>query len=231
MADWYPRPLNELAAWWQNFNLRRAEFEAKYPILLTYKTELIAAAAWIQYWIGAKNTFRDMETQLSGYFSTIAGKDANADPPAPITWALPPGTPAEVSPGVEKLIRDVRRETVGYTNYAKADGEALGFESVSSAPLNPNEVKPTIQVTAAASNYHFSIVVSGREAATMWDVYILRKGGEWTKVETCNGKSADVQITPTTPGDAEQIQVRVQLRKNNADYGQPSDPTYVTVNP
>jgi hypothetical protein len=51
------------------------------------------------------------------------------------------------------------------------------------------------------------------------------------KQETCSGKSADISITPTTPGDAEQIQVRVQLRKSNADYGQPSDPAYVTVNP
>jgi hypothetical protein len=65
----------------------------------------------------------------------------------------------------------------------------------------------------------------------MWDVYILRKGGSWTKVDSASGKSADIHITSSVAGDAEQIQVRIQLRKNNADYGQPSDPAYVTVNP
>ena len=73
--------------------------------------------------------------------------------------------------------------------------------------------------------------MTGRADSNMWDVYILRKGGSWTKQETCSGKSADITITPTIPGDAEQIQVRVQLRKSNADYGQPSDPAYATVNP
>ncbi len=89
----------------------------------------------------------------------------------------------------------------------------------------------TIQVFGAANNHHFSIVVAGRGEAVMWDVYILRKGGEWTKVDSCQGKSADVSVSLTTPGEAEQIQVRVQLRKNNTDYGQVSEPAYVTLNP
>ena len=50
-------------------------------------------------------------------------------------------------------------------------------------------------------------------------------------VKTASGKSIDVTIEPTAQGKPEQIQVRVQLKKNNADYGQPSDAVYVTVNP
>ena len=46
-----------------------------------------------------------------------------------------------------------------------------------------------------------------------------------------NGKSADVSVTLTTPGQPEQVQVRVQLLKNNTNYGQLSDASYVTVNP
>lgn len=60
---------------------------------------------------------------------------------------------------------------------------------------------------------------------------MLRKGGEWTEIATGEGKSSDITITPTVPGDAEQVQIYVQLRKNNANYGQPSDPIYVTLNP
>lgn len=229
--DWYPDSMILLAAWWANLLLRRLEFEVKYPILGTLKNEIIAAGTWMGYWVEARHSFDESMKQLSQYFNTIAGNDPSADPPSPFTIALPPGTPAEVPPGIEKFIRDIRREVVGLTNYAKADGEALGFEATAPANIVPGDVKPTIGVTAAASNSHFSVVVSNRGEANMWDVYILRKGGSWTKVETCSGKSADVHVTLTTPGDAEQIQVRVQLRKANADYGQPSDPAYVTLNP
>lgn len=231
MTDWYKGGMDFLAAWWANFDNRRVEFESKYAILGTQKNELAAIAAWVAYWVGARHSFDESSKQLTSYFNTIAGNDAEADPPAPITWALPPGTPAEVPPGIAKFIRDIRREVVGLTNYAKADGEALGFEAPAAQPRNPNDVKPTIQVFASASGYQFSVVVSDRDEATMWDVYISRKGGVWTKLGTCSGKSADLTVVPNTPGDAEQIQVRVQLRKSNADYGQPSDPAYVTVNP
>jgi len=46
------------------------------------------------------------------------------------------------------------------------------------------------------------------------------------------GKAQKMLGVPLTiRGDAEQIQVRVQLRKGNEDYGQVSDPVYVTLNP
>ncbi|HMT09827.1 MAG TPA: hypothetical protein PKA82_17705 [Pyrinomonadaceae bacterium] len=109
-------------------------------------------------------------------------------------------------------------------------GTALGYDGPAPKPV-PGTVKPSIEAFAAAANSHFSLVVSNRGEATMWDVYILRKGGNWTKVDTASGKSADIHVTLTTPGEAEQIQVRVQLRKNNEDYGQLSDPVYVTLNP
>jgi len=231
MADWYAKSFDGLGAWWANFTLRRPDFEGKYPILGTQKNELIAIGAWMAYWVEARHVFDELSKQQSAYFNTIAGNDPTADPPLAITWNMPPGQPAEVPPGIEKFIRDTRREVVGLTNYAKADGEAMGLEPTAPANIIPGNVKPTIQAFGAANNHHFSIVVTGRGEATMWDVYIMRKGGNWTKHETCSGKSADVSVPLQTPGDAEQIQVYVQLRKSNADYGQPSDPVYVTLNP
>lgn len=109
-------------------------------------------------------------------------------------------------------------------------GTALGYDGPAAKPV-PGTVKPDIQAFAAASNAHYSLVVSGRGEATMWDVYILRKGGNWTKIDSATGKSADIHVALTTPGEPEQIQTRVQLRKGNEDYGQVSDPVYVTLNP
>ena len=229
--DWYAQGLNALLAWWANFITRRPEFEVKYPILATKEAELNAAGAWIAYWVAQRNSFTDASQQFTGYFNTIAGNNPSADPPKSFNWALSGVPPAEPTPGIEFLIRDVRREVVGLTNYAKADGEALGFESIASEGLNEATLKPSIQAFAAADKHHFSLVVGDREGITMWDVYILRSGGSWTKVETCSGKSADITVSLTEPGKAEQIQVRVQLRKNNADIGQVSNPVYVTLNP
>lgn len=229
--DWYVNSLNALAAWWANFIARRAEFESKYPILANKAGELKAAGQWVAYWVGQRNSFTDGSQQFTAYFNTIAGNDPTAEPPTTFNWALSGSPPAEIQPGLEKFIRDIRREVVGLTNYAKADGEALGFESISSDSLNALTLKPTIQAFGAATNHHFSLVVAGREGVTMWDVYILRKDASWTKVETCSGKSADISVSLTDPTSAEQIQVRVQLRKDNADIGEVSDPVYVTLNP
>lgn len=229
--DWYAQGLNALAAWWANFIVRKTEFESKYPILLTKATELTRASNWVAFWVAQRNSFTDASQQFTAYFNTIAGNDPTAEPPTSFDWALSGTPPAEVPPGIETFIRDIRREVVGMSNYAKADGEALGFESTAKGETPEMEVKPTIQTFAAATNHHFSIVVAGRDGIDMWDVYILRSGGSWTKVETCSGKSADVSVSLTEPGKAEQIQVRVQLRKNNADYGQVSEPAYVTLNP
>jgi hypothetical protein len=108
----------------------------------------------------------------------------------------------------------------------------LGILPTQGDSLVEAEVKPQIETFAAQSGYQFSVVVSGRGNSDMWDVLILKKGAaSWQSVKTAVGKSVDVQITPTTPGEAEQIQVRVQLKKNNQNYGQPSDMVYVTVNP
>lgn len=115
--------------------------------------------------------------------------------------------------------------------YTEQIGIAMAIVGPASDSLVPGEQKPDIDVFGAATKYHFSVVVSKRGDATMWDVYIMRKNGDWTKLGSAEGKSADFTVVPSTPGDAEQLQVRVQLRKSNADYGEPSDPAYVTVNP
>lgn len=229
--DWYSTTLVALAVWWANFILRRPEFENKYLILKNKQAELNAIGAWIAYWVATRHTFDEMSTQLSQYFATIAGNDPSKDPPLPITWALPPGTPGEVPPGIEAFIREVRREVVGSSNYAKADGEALGFEANTAPKPPPSEVKPTVKAFAATHGYGVSLVISGREGAVVADVYVTRKGGVRTKHATLEGKAGDITIEPTVPGDAEQLQIDVQLRKNNANYGQPSNPVYVTINP
>jgi hypothetical protein len=116
--------------------------------------------------------------------------------------------------------------------YTLQIGTAMGYADAPSEPVSPSDVKPSIQAFAAMVGYLFSLIVTGRAEATMWEVQIQRKGSDtWQTIMSATGKSADITITPTTPGQAEQILVRIILKKNNQVYGQPSDPVYVTLNP
>ena len=148
----------------------------------------------------------------------------------------PPGSPAWIGPGNEfigiiALFRDWRELIVALPGYTQAIGEALMIVKTASQGLNPSEVLPTIQVTPAQTGKLFSIVVNNREGADMWVVQIQRKNGTWEDAGTFSGKSADVTISLTDPTLPEVIMVRVQLRKNNANYGQLSLAATTTINP
>lgn len=158
----------------------------------------------------------------------------NGNPDEPLTPfpVFPVGVlPHPTKQGLmENALRRNRRFKAA-EGYTKEIGIALGIDA-EARELSPDSVKPLIQVFPAQSGYTFSVVVSNRGASDMWEVLILRKGAlSWTKAAGATGKSGDVTITPISAGEPEQIQVRVQLRKSNANYGQPSDIVYVTTNP
>ena len=231
MADWYPRNRADKRAWHVNFNLKRPDFEAKYLILGTLKPELIADCDWVEWWADTMSIEDDRSQQMTKYFNVISGNDESADPPNAPTWAVPPGQPSEVPPGIEKRIRDVRREVVAATNYSKADGEALGFEAAASDAPDPSAVKPDLKTFSAATGFMFSAVVTGREESDQWQISAAEAGTtSWKVLGTFTGKSGDVTYSDGTDKPV-QLQVRVQLRKNNANYGQPSDIVQTTVNP
>lgn len=117
--------------------------------------------------------------------------------------------------------------------YTQQIGIAQGYADEAAGKISPADVKAVIQsISAAAFGSVFALIVSNRGDSDMWEVQIQRKGSDaWHTITSATGKSADITITPTTPGQPEQILVRVILKKNNQIYGQPSDPAYVTVTP
>lgn len=116
--------------------------------------------------------------------------------------------------------------------YTPQIGIAMAIISATPDNIVPADVKPTINVFEAQTGSHFSVVVGKREEADSWRVMVLRKGAtEWVVAETGVLKSVNVHLTLTVPGQPEQVQVRIQLRKGGADYGQLSDTVWVTLNP
>jgi hypothetical protein len=139
--------------------------------------------------------------------------------------------PTALKAGVEKRSRERDQRFLRSQTINEAARLALDLLD-EPANISPDSVKPTIEQFPAAGNYEFALVAANRGESDMYDVQVRRKGSEtWTTVKSATGKSVNVNIAPTTPGQAEQLQVRVQLKRKNENYGQPSDPVYVTVTP
>ena len=227
---WWPFKLPDQRALMANCGLKIATHQAALGLTglqVTTIQNICATYLAVYDWIEAtRDTAKSASEWRDDYFYGEPG----APPTEPMFQSYTaPGTPANRGLGNDvKALRDLIVNLPGFT---VAIGEDLGFLGEEINPIAPPTVQPTIQVFAAANNHHFSIVVSGRAEATQWDVYIRRKGGNWEKHSSYTGKSADVDVSLATPGDAEQIEVYVQLRKNNADYGQPSQTATVTLNP
>ncbi len=126
----------------------------------------------------------------------------------------------------------IRRFKLG-PGYIHDIGVALGFESSEpNAPLNPATVKPTVEASPAQTGYLVSFVVANRADSDQWEVQASpASASNWTAVKTATSKSTNVTFTPTTPGQPKQFMIRIQLLKNNENYGQLSDVVYVTINP
>ncbi len=160
----------------------------------------------------------------------------NGDPDetVPVFPVFPAGDfPATILAGeLDRANLRNRRFKLG-PGYSEEIGTALGIESSGSGSIPVGVViKPTVEATAAQSGAMFACIVSDRADSDSWRVEILRTGGSvWQNVGSFTGKSADVTITLTNPTQPEQIQVRVQLKKSNQNYGLVSDAVYVTVNP
>lgn len=152
--------------------------------------------------------------------------------------AAVPTTPAFVPPfplvsGIVNITNSRNRRFREGPAFDDEVGIILGILSATPVtPIDPNTVTPTTEVFAATSGAMFSCVVGNRADSDSWQVSIMRLGGSsWQNVGTFTGKSGDVTISLTNETQPEQIQVRVQLRKSNANYGNVSDAKTITVNP
>lgn len=156
------------------------------------------------------------------------GGGAQDAPPGFSAFAPPAGAVA----GCVDEFKEQRDMIVNIPGVPVAVLEDLMFVGDEKAPNIPGSAQPSVKATSAATGYLASVVVSDREDADGWEAWKLDKGAaNWVLKGTYNGKSTDIVFAPATLGDPYQFQIRIQLRKGNANYGQPSDAVTVTVNP
>jgi hypothetical protein len=233
MPDFYPKSMDDKPAWHLAFANQMVALGGKYNISPADQISANQDWEWMQWVVTQRQALNTFNQQVTKYFNDIAGNDPTKDPPEPLTFTLTV-PPKQVAPGVEFRTREWARQVKGTTIYSEADGEGFGIVPGDSAiSLNA----PTIDVFAAESLYHFSVVVTGRGGADQWECLVRPVGATaWKSLGSKTGKSSDFTYVPDAASQADeptpvQLQVRVQLKKNNFDMNPPSDIKIVTVNP
>jgi hypothetical protein len=148
--------------------------------------------------------------------------------------ALTPPTLTGALAGALTRTRDRNRRFKAAAGYTDVIGDLLGIGPTSGdAPIDPF-LQPHIDVFPAQMGYLFSVVVTNRFESDQWEVLVQPVGSStWKSNGFATGKSSDFTYNPgSAASDAPvQLRVMVQLKKNNENYGDPSDIVMATVNP
>lgn len=229
-SDWMPSTWAGKRAMYENIEGKIAGHAAELDLTPAEVTEIekmcAAAIAVIDFNTEFASTAHAVTEWRDNVFNGIKGKTLT-DPPTPETFTNDPA----YETGIFQATRDWRDRWLAANGYTKAIGEDLMILGTKGDKVSEADVTPTISAHAAASGYLVGLIVTGREDSDQWIVETRQNGGSWTNTGSFTGKTADVHITPTTPGQPEVIEIRVRLRRKNADYGNPSQIATVTVNP
>jgi hypothetical protein len=210
--EWYPSDAEGQAQFQENLNAQLASFAVKYGVSAATIDRVKDNAEWIRFWVNYRYEFEQQSEQLTKYYNALAlGKDAGGAITAPVI-TLPGTLPDEVEPDVKSFTYALRREIVNKSNYSIADGALLGFE----APAGVS--KPDSEITAEFTNKtlaDFDLAIRfAKQDLDGIRLEVRRKGGAWQFLDKLTADGS-VHVSPTEPGEAEQIELRgVMLRKN-----------------
>lgn len=214
---WYPRDMDEKAAWHANWNAQLPSVATKYNIAAATLAEVAADDAWIQYWVQSRHAADALDQQLTKYFNTIATGEETEQPPDPIKFELPGGAPGEVAPGIKARTRTLANHIKNHMAYSEADGELLGI-------VADEEAAPAVEMldaefelrTLAGFALEAKFPKKGMDAMRF---ETRRKGGNWQPSAVLVSSPGTFTVEPTAPATAEQIEVRAVLLRKNQPAG------------
>lgn len=227
-----PGDLQGQAAWFQNFSDQMQLIGSTLGYTPAELDRIKDDNNVVQFLAGTAPTVDGYSSAITSFRRIMLTRPIGTPTPAfPDEPALT--LPVIVPTGIwDRLNKDIIRVRA-FPTYTEETGSLLGTNPTVSEGIAPGEVKPTIGLSAAIHNYLFSTVVSGRYDADQWELWIRPSGlTEFQLAKTATGKSTDYTYNPggETPG-AVVLEVYVQLKRNDENYGQPSDIALVTVSP
>ena len=225
--DFIPQTWSAFADWSENFNTYLPDLAAKYGIKTTILTQTAADNNWVKYWVQAKVAAKAQEKQLTDYTDEIANGALNAPAPKEPTWTMPPNPPPEVAPGVKKRFREIAGGIKAQKSiYTQADGELLGIITPGESGLAPENTAPVLKLMSLPN---FALEAEFRKyGMDGLRVEFRYKNGSWKLAATLMTSPGVFNIEPTTPGNAEQIEIRAIFLEKNQPFGSFS-PIYTTI--
>jgi hypothetical protein len=228
--DWYPSALDKRAEFHINLDNQAADFATKYGWKAEQLASIHADRVWYEYWYPAKLEIDAKNRQLTKYISTIGGNKTDVDAPATVDFTPSGAPPPEVAPGIEARTRELRRETVNKSVYAKADGVLLGFERAAAEGLNLSEYVADIASVRQLTAYRLEAVFAKKGV----DAYRFEgrlKGGEWFHISDESSSPAILQLPAQAGGAAAQIELRAVGMSKYKSVGQYSAIMVATIAP
>jgi hypothetical protein len=220
-ADFYPQSSINRNAWHQQFAAGLPGLAAKYSIDPAQVTRVQQIADWYAFWAGVRSSIDAYTQQLTSYFNCLAGNDAAAEPPQTPVFTQPTPPVADPPPGIEKWTRDLARQIKGHSGYSAADGAVLGIGPAVRAIRDLEDIKPVLTVIPS-NNFQIGLKVRkyGLDALRL---EYRGNDGQWMSAGVLIASPYFFKITPSTPNQAERIQLRAIYMKGNNVVGKWSD--------
>jgi hypothetical protein len=230
-SSWFPSSLLDRAAWYLNFNAQVQLTGTTLGLTAADKTQIQQDSDMMQFMATSSVTLENYTEAMTQFRNILTTGDIGHVAPAfPATPALLP--PAIPPVGIFERVSSIYRpRMMASPAYTTEQGALYGIIGTTPEPPDPSSIQPVLQTFPAATGNMFSAVVDGRGKADQCEVWAAVAGTtDWKLIGTFTGKSGDITY-PNTTGKPVQLQVRVQLRKDNKDYGQLSAIIQTTVNP
>jgi hypothetical protein len=228
---WFPLSLQERAAWFENFATQFSVVGAGLGFTPAEVAAVEADNDIVEFLASAAVAIEAYKDAIRQYRIIVTeGSTGDPIPSFPADPALTP--PPGALPGLfERLDSLVKRIRVA-PSYTPEAGALLGIIPSKPDPIAPVDLKPVIKAGDSFGEYKYQVDAT-RLGQPAYRVEIQRKGeSNWETAGVSLSNPFLGTLTPSTPGDPERVYVRAWLLgKNNEPVGEPSDPTYVTVNP
>lgn len=226
IRDFIPKNWAAFAVWLANFIVQLAVLKTKYNVSDEMIGALTADNTWVQFWADAQAAAKTQKKQMTDYVDGVRKGKLGAPALSNPVWSLG-AMPAAVPPGIHERIREVANFIKAQKSiYTLADGELLGIVTAQEAGKAENEYIPDLKLDAEPNyNLEADFRLYGLDAL---QVEYRFKGGDWKIAATLTRSPGAFNIVPTTPGEAQSVEIRAIFIVNSKPYGQYS-PIYSTV--
>jgi hypothetical protein len=224
--DFIPQNWAAFAVWLANFIVQLQVLATKCNVSGDKIAALQADNVWVQFWAEAQANAKAQKKQLTDYVDGVRKGKLGAPALSNPVWnlgAMPEAVPTGINDRIREVANGIKAQKSIYTI---ADGELLGIVTAEEAGKPESEYIPALTLEVEPNyNLDTDFRLQGTDAL---QVEYRLKGGDWKVAATLTRSPGRFNIVPTTPGEAQTVEIRAIFIEKNQPFGQYS-PIYSTV--